>query len=74
MLAQIEALDLKIQGQATNVDLLIKRGDLYRRHLDYSAATLDFDAAREADPDKAIWDFYQGRLLLEQGKAAEADE
>lgn len=74
LLAQIEALDLKIQQQDANVELLIKRGDLYRRHQDYPAAARDFEAAGEVDPDYVILDFYQGRLLLESGQAAGAHE
>ncbi|MFT5138456.1 MAG: tetratricopeptide (TPR) repeat protein [Rhodothermales bacterium] len=74
LLAQIEALDLKIQEQANNVDLLIKRGDLHRRHQDYSAATRDFEAARKTEPTHSVLDFYQGRLLLELGKLAGAED
>ena len=60
--AQIELLDIEVQQQPGNAELLIKRGDLYRREQDYAAAQTNFDAARELQPDNSRLDFFQGRL------------
>jgi len=67
LLLQIEELDAKIALQPDKAELLIRRGDLHRRHQDYAAAGLDFSAARQAAPALPVLDFYQGRLLLETG-------
>lgn len=69
---QIEDLSAKIEAGPVNADLLIKRGDLYRRHQDYPAARDDFLAARISGPDNALLDFYEGRLFLDSGDAASA--
>ena len=73
LLAQIELLDIEVQQQPGNAELLIKRGDLYRREQDYAAAQKDFDAARELQPDNSGLDFFQGRLQFERGDFADAD-
>jgi tetratricopeptide (TPR) repeat protein len=70
---QIESLDARLLVTPNDADLLIKRGDLHRRHQDYSAAARDFSAARDLQPDYPLLDFYQGRLLLESGQVSEAD-
>jgi len=73
LLAQIELLDTEIQQQPGNAELLIRRGDLYRREQDYSAAQRDFAAARELQPGHSEIDFFQGRLQLERGDFVAAD-
>ena len=72
LLLQIEQLDSQIALDPHNAELLAWRGDLYRRHQDYSRAADDFRAARAADPDYALLDFLESRLLLETGKPGEA--
>jgi len=72
LLAQIEQLGLQIQAEPGNPEWRIRRGDLYRRHEDYAAAALDFQAARALAPDHEELDFYQGRLALETGDQASA--
>ena len=67
LLVQIEILDERLAQDPDDVALLLQRGDLYRRHEDYTSADRDFIAAREADPDHEMLDFYQGRLLFEMG-------
>lgn len=73
LLLQIEQLTLELQQQPDNVELLIQRGDLWRRHEDFPAAANDFSAARRLQSDLAVLDFYQGRLSLDAGLAAEAE-
>ena len=73
LLLQIEALDVQIEANSANAELLVKRGDLYRRHQDYEAAAKDFEAAKNADPGYLLLDFYQGRLLLELGDGLGAE-
>lgn len=68
LVAQIERLDERLEAEPQNTDLLIRRGDLYRRHADYSAAARDFEAARALAPDHPEIDFHQGRLSLEAGE------
>ena len=70
---QIEALDARIQAGEVNAGLLIKRGDLYRRHEDYPAAARDFAAARKLSPDDSLIDFYEGRLQFESGHPEAAE-
>lgn len=69
---QIETLSQQIEVKPTDVDLRLKRGDLYRRHLDFERAAEDFSAARRIEPANPQVNFYQGRLALETGNAVEA--
>jgi len=73
LLAQIENLTAELQQQPADAELLMKRGDLYRRHADYAAAEQDFAAARAIHPRHPLLDFYQGRLQLEMGDSAAAE-
>jgi len=73
LLAQIEYLSGQLRQQPADAELLIKRGDLYRRHADYRAAAQDFAAARAIQPDHPLLDFYRSRLSLETGDATAAE-
>jgi tetratricopeptide (TPR) repeat protein len=73
LLLQIEALDQQLKLDPDNDEWLLKRGDLYRRHLDFEAAERDFSLAREANPANPLIDFFSGRLALETGDARTAD-
>lgn len=72
LLLQIERLDGEIAADPHNAELLASRGDLYRRHQDYAAAQEDFSAARAADPDYALLDFLEARLMLDTGRPQQA--
>jgi tetratricopeptide (TPR) repeat protein len=72
LLAQIGRLDEQLQADPGNADLLIRRGDLHRRHEDYTAAADDFALARSLSADHPQLDFYQGRLALQQGDLSAA--
>jgi len=70
---QSEQLDEALSDQPENADLLIRRGDIHRREGNFAAAEQDFAAARLLDPANPELDFFQGRLLLDMGRAEEAD-
>ena len=73
LIEQINNLTAELQHQPTDVELLMQRGDLYRRHEDYETAARDFATARKLRPDFPLLDFYQGRLFLETGDATAAE-
>jgi len=68
LLLQIEQLDEQISSDPQNTELLIRRGDLYRRHGDWNAAKIDFQMVRELSPDHPSIDWYEGRLLVASGQ------
>ena len=74
LLQQIERLDAEIARAPGDASLLLQRGDLHRRHGDFAAAEADFAAARALQPDLPQQDFAEGRLLLEAGLPAAADQ
>ena len=71
LLLQIEQLDDQISKDPQNTELLIRRGDLYRRHGDWSAAETDFQMVRDLDSDHSSIDFFEGRLLVASGQNEE---
>jgi len=73
LLGQIEALTGQIEAEPENAELLVKRGDLYRRHEDYAASAVDIANARKLAPDNVQIDFYEGRMLYESGDPAGAE-
>ena len=72
LILQIEQLDEQISIDPQNTELLIRRGDLYRRHGDWSAAEADFQMVRKIEPDHATIDFFEGRLLVTSGQDEKA--
>jgi tetratricopeptide (TPR) repeat protein len=73
LMLQIESLDIQLESNPTDTELLLNRGDLYRRHGNYAAAAEDFAKARKVSPDYSLLDFYAGRLLLDSGDAKAAE-
>jgi uncharacterized protein HemY len=71
---QIEELSRQISLAPSNADLYLKRGDLYRRHEDWSNSARDFEKVRELAPDQAQIDWYEGRLEVGAGHWAEGDK
>jgi len=67
LMLQIESLDVQIKSSPRDAELLIKRGDLYRRHENYPAASKDFATVRRINPDNSLLDFYEGHLLFDSG-------
>ncbi len=74
LLLQIEELNLAVASRQTDAELLVRRGELYRRHEDFAAAAVDLAAARAAQPDYPLLDLYEGMLLLDTGEPAGAEE
>jgi len=68
LLLQIEELSNQISKDPQNTELIIRRGDLYRRHGDWNAAEIDFQKVRELSPGDMSIDWYEGRLLVESGR------
>lgn len=66
---QIEELTLQLARQPDNVEWLLKRGDLQRRHESYGLARKDFKRVREIQPDNKTLDWFEGRLEVESGRA-----
>jgi len=64
---QIEGLTLQLEHQPDNVEWLLKRGDMQRRHESPGLARDDFKRVREIQPDNATVDWFEGRLEVESG-------
>ena len=73
LILQIEEYSEQIAENPQDTELLIRRGDLCRRHGDWAAAEDDFQSVRELTPDHPMIDWYEGRLLMEAGRSSEAD-
>lgn len=71
LLLQIEELTQQLDQKPDDVDLLLKRGDLHRRHENHELARADFKRVREIQPDNNIVDWLAGRLEVESGHAKE---
>jgi len=68
LLTQIEELTKQLEQQPDNVELLLKRGDLQRRHENLDIARADFKRVREIQPDNKTIDWFEGRLEVESGR------
>jgi len=65
---QIEELTLQLERQPENVEWLLKRGDLQRRHDKHGLARKDFKSVREIQPHNETVDWFEGRLEVESGQ------
>ena len=74
LLLQIEQLTEQLTKEPENTELLLKRGDLYRRHGEWSAGEIDFQKIRELSPDHPLIDWFEGRLLVEANRPVEGNE
>lgn len=70
---QIEKLSVDISRHPADTELLLKRGDLYRRHGDWEAGRTDFEKVRELQPDHPRVDWFEGRLLVASGEYSEGE-
>ena len=69
---QIISVSQRIQESPADSDLYIKRGDLYRHHLDWQAALADFKQAQKLSPKNREIHFYLGRLWWDSGQLESA--
>lgn len=65
LLLQIEELSRQLQAEPYRADLLGRRGDLYRRHGDFTSAAADLARARLAQPGYPALDYFEALLLLD---------
>ena len=65
---QIDKLTHDLSSDPANTDLLMKRGDLHRRHQDWGLAHDDFARVRQIDPGHPYIDWFAGRLEVEAGE------
>lgn len=68
---QIEEISRQLERQTDNVDLLLRRGDLQRRHENRALALEDFNRVRDIQPDNSLVDWFEGRLQIETGQPQE---
>lgn len=65
LLPQIEDVTRQIEKDPRNVDLYVRRGELYRTHADWNAALADFDTILALDPGNQWVDLAKGRLMAD---------
>jgi len=65
---QIDAVTEQLAGDANNTELLLRRGNLHRRHQDWQLARDDFQRVRQIEPDNADIDWLEGRMEVEAGR------
>lgn len=68
---QIDQLSAQLEHEPENVDLLLKRGDLQRRHEHWDLARVDFKRIREIQPDNDSIDWFEGRMEVQSGNPIE---
>jgi tetratricopeptide (TPR) repeat protein len=71
---RIAGLSRQIQTNSTDARLFLERGELHRLHLDWAAATADFDRASSLDPNLVTVGLARARLLADSGRASDARE
>lgn len=67
LLLQIEDVTREIAKNPNDPDLYLKRGELYRAHVDWVSAEEDYLRALALKPDQPIVDLLRGRSLLDGG-------
>lgn len=68
---QIDQLSAQLEHEPDNVHLLLKRGDLQRRHEHWDLARMDFERVREIQPDNDSVDWLEGRMEVQSGNPIE---
>ncbi len=66
---QIDEISKQLALDPDNVELLLSRGDLQRRHENWDLARVDFNRVRELQPGNETVDWYEGRLEVQAGQA-----
>lgn len=67
LLLQIEQLTKEIEKDPGNVELYLRRGSLFRNHVDFEASYADFAKANSLAPQLATVDLMRGQLFLDWG-------
>lgn len=65
LLNQIEHQSTLIEANPDDVNALLKRGDLYRRHREFERSAADFRRAREIAPPHGLLNWYEGLLAFD---------
>ena len=69
---RIRRLDREIKASPADARLYVRRGELFRDHGEWQAARADYERARTIAPSLIDIDYYEGCLLLDEGKPDEA--
>ncbi len=69
---QIAELDRRLAVDPNNVELLLRRGDLHRRHLSWDEALADLGRVAELDPGAIEVHFLRGRTYLDSDRPRRA--
>jgi tetratricopeptide (TPR) repeat protein len=69
---QVTQLTRRIGREPQNVELYVRRGELYRQLGQFQNARADYDRAQKVNPAMVEIVFYRGRLWLEAGRPANA--
>ena len=71
---QIDELSRQLALEPDNPGLLLRRGDLQRRHENWDLARADFTKVREVQPENPTVDWFEGRMDVEAGRPLEGVE
>jgi tetratricopeptide (TPR) repeat protein len=65
---QIAELDRRLAADPDNAELLLRRGDLYRRHREWTKSLADLDRAAELAPHRVEVHLLRGRTFLDSDR------
>ncbi len=68
LLALIESAGKQIETDPKSAALYLRRGQLYRFHLDWELAERDYDRASQLDPNLTAVPLNRGKMLFESGQ------
>jgi len=68
---QIDELSRQLELEPDDPELLLRRGDLQRRHENWDSARADFRRVREVQPENPTVDWFEGRMEVEAGRPLE---
>ena len=71
---QIDELSRQLELEPDSPELLLRRGDLQRRHESWDLARADFRRVREVQPENPTVDWFEGRMEIEAGRPLEGVE
>jgi tetratricopeptide (TPR) repeat protein len=69
---RIESLTDQVEKDPGNIELLLKRGELYRQHQEWQSALDNLSQALQRDPENSKINFFIGRVLYQGGKPSAA--